>query len=89
MTAVRSTPQRRAVLDGVRARLAPGTDVADAIPVGRDALQRRIEALVAEGISKFVVRGIATPGDASLDSSSDAVDDELAWLADAVLPLQT
>jgi probable F420-dependent oxidoreductase len=72
-------------LEGVRARLSPGADTADAVPVGRDALRRRIEALVAEGISKFVVRDLSAPR----SSSADAVHEELAWLAAAVLPLQT
>jgi hypothetical protein len=73
-----------AVLATVRARLAPGTDVADALPVGRDELRRRVDELVAEGISKFVIRGTSSGG-----AAGEAIPEELEWLADVVLPLQT
>ncbi len=68
------------LIRGVQARLPPGTDVAAVLPVGRDALRRLIGDYVGEGMSKFVIRGLAGPG---------AWDDELAWLADAVFDLQT
>lgn len=49
-------------------------------PVGRDELRRLVDQLVTAGLSKF-----------SLRRASEVVswDDELAWLADAVLDLQT
>ena len=64
----------------VLARVAEGTALADVLPIGRDALRERIAEHVAQGMSKFVVR--------TIDPTAD-LDDELAWLADAVLPLQT
>jgi alkanesulfonate monooxygenase SsuD/methylene tetrahydromethanopterin reductase-like flavin-dependent oxidoreductase (luciferase family) len=48
--------------------------------VGRDALRAHVERLVAVGISKFSLRRLAPV---------TAWDDELAWLADAVLDLET
>jgi alkanesulfonate monooxygenase SsuD/methylene tetrahydromethanopterin reductase-like flavin-dependent oxidoreductase (luciferase family) len=49
-------------------------------PVGRDELRRLVDELVGVGLSKF-----------SLRRASEVVDwdDELTWLADAVLDLQT
>jgi probable F420-dependent oxidoreductase len=68
------------VVEGLRSRLAPGAELAEVLPIGRDALQRHIDEHVAEGISKFVVRAVGptTPPDA-----------ELAWLAEVVLAMQT
>jgi probable F420-dependent oxidoreductase len=67
-------------LRSLEARVAPGTAVADVLPIGRDALRRSIDAHVAAGISKFVVRNVAP---------REPLDAELAWLADVLLPLQT
>jgi probable F420-dependent oxidoreductase len=62
------------------ARRRPDTDPASLLPVGRDGLRALIGALVDEGLSKFVLRPASLSGD---------VGEELAWLADAVLDLQT
>ncbi len=48
--------------------------------VGRDALRAHVERLVDVGISKFSLRRLA---------QVTSWDDELAWLADAVLDLET
>jgi alkanesulfonate monooxygenase SsuD/methylene tetrahydromethanopterin reductase-like flavin-dependent oxidoreductase (luciferase family) len=57
------------------------------VPVGRAALRRLVGRLVEEGLSKFVLRsfgaGTASPGAATRSGSGPA------WLADAVLDLQT
>jgi probable F420-dependent oxidoreductase len=58
----------------------PDADPASMLPVGREGLRGLIGALVGEGLSKFVLR----PG-----SPVDSVDDELDWLAETVLDLQT
>jgi probable F420-dependent oxidoreductase len=68
------------VVAGVLARVPRGTAVADVLPIGRDALRQRIDEHVAEGISKFVVRPVGP---------TESPDEELGWLADALLPLQT
>jgi probable F420-dependent oxidoreductase len=68
------------VLRALQVRVPAGTDVAAVLPVGRDALRRLIDAHVAEGISKFVVRCVA---------SDEPLEGELTWLADVLLPLQT
>ncbi len=58
----------------------PGVDPASLLPVGRDGLRGLIGSLVSEGLSKFVLRPA---------SPVSSVDEELDWLADAVLDLQT
>jgi probable F420-dependent oxidoreductase len=58
----------------------PGTDLVSLLPIGRDGLRSLIGSLVGEGLSKFVLR----PG-----SPVDSVDEELDWLAETVLDLQT
>jgi probable F420-dependent oxidoreductase len=58
-------------------------DPAELVPIGAPALRRLIERLVAEGLSKFVVRPLAPP------ASSEAWSEELDWLAEAVLDLQS
>jgi probable F420-dependent oxidoreductase len=75
----RSEPAPEA-LEGLRGRVPPGTEIADVLPIGLDALRRRVDDYAAEGISKFVVRNVG---------SAASPDEDLAWLAEAVLPLQT
>jgi len=62
------------------ARRRPGTDLTTLLPVGRQDLRSLIGSLVAEGLSKFVLRPA---------SPVSSVDEELDWLAEAVLDLQT
>ena len=64
----------------VLANRRPDADPAALVPVGREGLRSLIGALVDEGLSKFVVRPA---------SPVTAVGEELDWLADAVLDLQT
>ena len=64
--------------DAVRAR-RPQVDPRDLIPVGAGQLHHLLDAYVAAGCSKFVLRPIPT-GD---------LDEELDWLAAEVLPRQT
>lgn len=59
----------------------PEADPASLVPVGRDRLRSLIEALVGEGLSKFVLRPVTSP--------AASVEEELDWLASAVLDLQT
>ena len=68
-----------AMVEGLRRR-NPDADPADIVPVGVDGIRDLIKRLVENGLSKFVLRpsGFVTDWDA-----------ELAWLADAVLELQT
>jgi probable F420-dependent oxidoreductase len=65
---------------GALARRARGRPLEDIIPVGLDGLQRLIEAFLAVGYSKFIVRPMAPPVDWSA---------ELEPLAAAVGGLQT
>lgn len=64
----------------VRRRGPDQPDVTGVVPVGADALRDLVQGLVAEGLSKFVVFPAAPP-------TSWA--DELRWLAEVVVPLQT
>jgi len=76
------TYARTGIPDRVAALLAhrrPELDPRDVIPVGVDALRTRLEDFVAVGASKFVVIPLEEPA---------AWDDELAEVADAVLPLE-
>lgn len=50
------------------------------VPVGAEGLRRLVGELVDRGLSKFVVRPLGVVGD---------WDQELDWLADTLLPLQT
>ena len=68
-----------AALAGLRAR-RPDVDLAEILPVGADGLRELVGRLGERGLSKFVVRPIGT---------DRPWRDELAWLADTVLPLQT
>ncbi len=58
-------------------------DPSELVPIGAEALRRLTGQLVDEGLSKFVVRPLVP-----LDSA-EAWSEELAWLADTVLDLQT
>jgi probable F420-dependent oxidoreductase len=58
----------------------PEVDPRTLLPVGRQALRHVVEALVDEGLSKFVIRPV---------TSSLSLEAELDWLAEAVLDLQT
>lgn len=68
-----------------RLRRLPHRDAerAGPVPVGSAALRRLLGEHVEEGVSKFVLRSLAAP------PSAGAWAEELAWLADAVLDLQT
>lgn len=61
-------------------RRRPAVDLAEVVPVGRNALRDLVGRLVEAGLSKFVVRRIAPAG---------AWSEELDWLAGTVLDLQT
>jgi hypothetical protein len=61
-------------------RRRPPVDLAEVVPIGREALRNLIADLVQAGLSKFVVRRIA---------SAASWDDELSWLAETVLDLQS
>lgn len=58
----------------------PDADPTSLLPVGRDGLRNLIGSLVGEGLSKFVLRPA---------SPVNNTDEELDWLAEAVLDLQT
>jgi probable F420-dependent oxidoreductase len=68
-----------ATLEALRHR-NPDADLADILPVGAGQLRALVERLTDEGLSKFVVRPTGP---------ITSWDDELSWLADAVLDLQT
>ena len=74
----RSAPDQTTV--AALRRRSPEVALADVLPVGRDQLRDLLRRLTEEGLSKFVVRPTAPVG---------SWDDELGWLADAVLDLQT
>jgi probable F420-dependent oxidoreductase len=75
-TRIRAVRPRRPDLD-------PDVDPGDLVPVGAPALRRLIGRLVDAGLSKFVVRPVAPVG------SPGEWADEMAWLAETVLDLQT
>ncbi len=58
----------------------PEVERARLVPVGAEELRRLVEALVAAGLSKFVLRPLAVAG---------SLDTELDWLAGVVLGLQS
>lgn len=68
-----------AIAEALRSRY-PGVDPAEVLPVGRDQLRSLLERYVEVGLSKFVVRP---------SGPFAGWDDELDWLAAAVLDLQT
>lgn len=72
-----SLPER--ALEGLKAR-RPGVDPRDLIPTGRSGLRSAVAAYLDAGVSKFVVRPVA---------GSDNWAEELAWLADTLLDLQS
>lgn len=63
----------------LRAR-RPDTDPGELLPVGERALRELVTQLVDQGLSKFVVRPVAPVASWT---------DELSWLADTLLDLQT
>lgn len=77
----RSDPPESA-LRAMRARRDDG-DLHDIVAVGAKALRALVAAHIDAGLSKFVVRSVHT-----LEAEGDWRD-ELAWIADTVLPLQT
>jgi alkanesulfonate monooxygenase SsuD/methylene tetrahydromethanopterin reductase-like flavin-dependent oxidoreductase (luciferase family) len=74
--------ERAARIPGTRRRLED-VDLSELIPVGGAGLRRLLGQLTDEGLSKFVLRPLAAPSSAARWSQ------ELAWLADTVLDLQT
>lgn len=69
----------------MRAR-RPDADPRTLLPVGRTALRDLLAAHIDHGITKFVLR---PSGSITFTDRPAPVDEELAWLADAVLDLQT
>ncbi len=72
---------RRSLSEGTRRQmeaLYPGRRVEDLLPVGAEGLRDHLGRHLEAGLSKFVLR---------LSDPSDDEDD-MAWLADVVLPLQ-
>jgi probable F420-dependent oxidoreductase len=57
----------------------PDHDLTDIAPVGAEELAKLLQRHIDNGLSKFVLRPLDTT----------AIEDDLAWLADVVLPLQT
>lgn len=76
----RADPDERAIAS-LRAR-RPDADFSQILPVGAPQLRDLVQRLVEQGLSKFVVRPVTPPGSVEWN-------DELHWLADAVLDLQT
>jgi len=74
----RTDPDDRTIA-ALRAR-RPDGDLAEILPVGADGLRSLIGRLVDRGLSKFVVRPV------SIDAPWR---EELTWLADTVIDLQT
>lgn len=66
-------PETVAQLDARR-----GPDMAPMVPIGAEGLRERVDEWLAHGFSKFLVRPVETPDDWG---------DELAFLADEILPL--
>lgn len=63
-----------------RLRRAGGRDIRPVVPVGADGLRATVDALVLAGLSKFVVGPLTAPASWA---------DELGWLAEAILLLQS
>lgn len=64
----------------------PGAAGKEVVPVGAPELRDLVGHLVAEGLSKFVVRPVASP---EPTTGGAGWSDELEWLAAALLDLQT
>lgn len=64
----------------LRSRSRPEIDLGEVVPVGRDALRDLVGRFVDAGLSKFVLRRVCPVG---------SWQDELRWMAEAVLDLQT
>jgi hypothetical protein len=75
----RSDPPAAVVAELVR-RSGGDVPAPELLPVGRDALRAMLDGYLEAGLSKFVVRPV-------VDVAS--WDEELGWLADAILDLQT
>jgi probable F420-dependent oxidoreductase len=76
-----TTEPPEAALTAMRKRRGGDGDLRQILPVGNTQLNQLLSAHIDCGLSKFVVRPVST-GSASWH-------DELQWLADAILPLQT
>jgi len=74
----RATPEP-ALLASVRARRSD-VDPLELVPVGADSLRAMILGYMAAGLSKFVLRPVRL---------EEPWEEELGWLADAVIDLQT
>jgi probable F420-dependent oxidoreductase len=72
-------PPEPAAYEALRRR-RPDAEPSPLLPVGKDQLRDNLESLVAQGISKFVLRP---------SNPVASWDEELDWLRDAVLDLQT
>ncbi|MBX9608301.1 MAG: LLM class flavin-dependent oxidoreductase [Gammaproteobacteria bacterium] len=75
------TPPPAAAVSALAARRADG-DLSDVVAVGRERLRELIHAYLEAGLSKFVLRPTS-----ALDANAPWEDD-LEWLAEAVLDLQ-
>ncbi len=62
------------------ARRRPDVDPRELVPVGRAGLRSALQGYIDAGLSKFVVRPVGI---------TDAPEDEVTWLAEAILDLQT
>ena len=79
-----SLPYARSEFDAVGVRRLrgrrPEVDIAELVPVGSDRLRSLLRAHIDAGMSKFVIRPLGREADRG---------DQLARLADVLLPLQT
>jgi probable F420-dependent oxidoreductase len=80
----RVEPHERAY-EAMRLR-RPDADPRALLPVGRDQLRALLAGHIDAGITKFVLR---LTGSSPTEDMPTATHDDLAWLADAVLDLQT
>ncbi|CAB4741389.1 MAG: LLM class flavin-dependent oxidoreductase [Actinobacteria bacterium] len=80
----RVEPHARA-FEAMRVR-RPDADPRALLPVGRDELRALLSGHIEAGITKFVLR---LTGASMTEDMPTASHDDLAWLADAVLDLQT
>lgn len=75
-------------LEALRRR-RPDRDLLGIVPIGGDQLVNLLRAHIDRGLSKFVLRSITTQSPSGSWSNSAGWRDELNWLADQVLTLQT